>query len=171
MRAEISDAPERVTRKRHRPNVFYALICVAIGGIASIGAVGLTNRAPGIDSNHKQLMSQPARDDQLTRASDMPPGQGLDSSWLRASTQVRAPGNTARQTAFNDQNFTPRGADNIVAFAVSSRPASQDKPAKTAKLTIVRQSPSMKERACWPYRQGSIELRNCRFSVGLKHRD
>jgi hypothetical protein len=29
----------------------------------------------------------------------------------------------------------------------------------------------MKDRACWPYRQGSIERRNCRLSVGLKHRD
>lgn len=171
MRAEISDAPERVTRKRHRPKVFHTVICLAIGGIASIGAVGLINRAPGIDSNHKQSMSQPARDDQLTRASDMPSGQGPDSSWLRASPQVPAPSDTARQTAFNDQNFTPRGADNIFAFAVSSRLSSRDEPAKTAKVTIVRQSLSMKERSCWPYRQGSIEMRNCRFSVGLKHRD
>ncbi len=76
-----------------------------------------------------------------------------------------------RQTRFNDQNFVPTGAHNIVTFNHSpSIPPRAESPQKV-KLTIVRQTPSMKDRACWPFRQGSIESRNCRLSVGLKHRD
>lgn len=77
----------------------------------------------------------------------------------------------SRQTSFNDQNFIPTGAHNIVTFHYSpSNPPRAESPQKV-KLTIVRQTPSMKDRACWPFRQGSIESRNCRLSVGLKHRD
>jgi hypothetical protein len=171
MRAEISDAPERLTRKRHKYNVFHTLIFLAIVSLVTLGAVGLINRAPSMGPTYKQPMSQHGSDYELTHASDLPPRRYLDSSWLRASSEIRTPNDTTRQTAFNDQNFTPRGADNVVAFAVSSPIPSPDEPPKMAKLTIVRQSPSIKDRTCWPYRQGSIEFRNCRFSVGLKHRD
>jgi hypothetical protein len=116
-------------------------------------------------------MSPTGGDDELTRASDTPPRQDLDSSWLRASSEIPLPANTPRQTAFNDQNFIPRGADNVVAFPVVSDLSPKAKAPKKAALTIVRQTLSMKERACWPYRQGSIESRNCHASVGLKHRD
>lgn len=76
-----------------------------------------------------------------------------------------------RQTSFNNQNFVPTGAHNIVTFHHSpSIPPRAESPQKV-KLTIVGQTPSMKDRACWPFRQGSIESRNCRLSVGLKHRD
>jgi hypothetical protein len=171
MRAEISDAPERLTRKRHNRNVSHTLICLAIGSLVTIGAVGLVNRATSTESTYKQPMSHPGSDDELTHASYMPPSRDLDSSWLRASSEIRPPSDTNRQTAFNDQNFTPRGADNVIAFPAIAYIPSRDEPSNKAKLTIVRQSPSMKDRACWPYRQGSIERRNCRLSVGLKHRD
>ena len=76
----------------------------------------------------------------------------------------------SRQTSFNDQNFIPTGTHNIVTFHHSpSNPPRAESPQKV-KLTIVQQTPRMKDRACWPFRQGSIEFRNCRLSVGLKHR-
>jgi len=171
MRAEISDAPERLTRKRHKRNVLHTLICLAIGSLVTIGAVGLINRATSTESTYKQPMIHPGSNDELTHASDMPPSRHLDSSWLRASSEIRPPSDTNRQTAFNDHNFTPRGADNVIAFPASADIPSRGEPSRKAKLTIVQQSPSMKDRACWPYRQGSIERRNCRFSVGLKQRD
>lgn len=43
--------------------------------------------------------------------------------------------------------------------SVSERPA----------LLLDGRTPCMKDRACWPFRQGSIEARNCRLSAGLKH--
>ncbi len=76
-----------------------------------------------------------------------------------------------RQTSFNDQNFVPTGAHNIVTFNHSPSIPPRTESLQKVKLTIVRQTPSMKDRACWPFRQGSIESRNCRLSVGLKYRE
>ena len=167
IKADISDAPERVFRRHPKQNVFRTVICLLIGSLATVGALQLIGRSPSTDSPHKQMESPAERDQALTYVTR----QGLDSSWLRASSEVLLPDPAAKQTVFNDQNFVPRGADNVVAFRVGSGLTPTSEAPKQAKLTIVRQSPSMRERVCWPYRQGSIESRNCRASVGLKHRD
>lgn len=167
IKADISDAPERVIRRHPKQNVFRTVICLVIGSLATLGALQLIGRAPSLDSAHKQMERPTEKDPELTRV----PRQGRDSSWLRASTEVYLPDNAVRQTVFNDQNFVPKGAENVVASRVSSELSPRPEAPTKAKLTIVRQSPSMKERVCWPYRQGSIESRSCRASVGLKHRD
>ena len=171
MKADIDDAPERVIRKPRKHGVFYTVICMAIGSIAMIGMLQATGRAPTLDSAYEKPSSTAGRIETSTRASDMPARQGLESSPLPASTDIHLPANTARQTVFNDQNFIPKGAVNVVAFQLGSDPPPRKQPSKGAQVTIVRQSPSMKDRACWPYRQGSIESRNCRASIGLKYRD
>jgi hypothetical protein len=171
MKADISDAPEHVIRRRHTSRGVVTLVCLAIGGIAALGAFQFTRHAAGLDTVSEQVINTVSTDQQLTLTSDMPPWQPFDASRLRASSETHPPGGAARQAVFNDQNFMPRGADNVMPLRVGSDPApSLDAPRKM-KLTIVRQSPSMKDRGCWPYRQGSIESRNCRASVGLKHRD
>jgi hypothetical protein len=171
MKADITDAPEHVIRRRHTSGVFYTFVCLAIGGIAALGAFQFIRHAAGLDTASEQVINPVSTGQQLTLTSDMPPWQPLDASRLRASSEAQPPPGASRQIVFNEHNFMPRGADNVVPLRVGSDPApSLDAPQKT-KLTIVRQSPSMKDRACWPYRQGSIESRNCRASVGLKHRD
>jgi len=167
IKADISDAPERVNRRHHKQTVFCWAICLVIGSLGTVGALQLIGRSPSLDSAPKQMESPTGRDQDLTHVTR----QGPDSSWLRTSSEVHLPDNAARQTVFNDQNFIPRGADNVVALRISSELSPRPEAPKRAKLTIVRQSPSMKERACWPYRQGSIEFRNCRASIGLKHHD
>lgn len=173
MKADISDAPERVIRKHHTLGVSYTVIILVIGSLTTIGALPLISRVrgPSLESAYKQTVSPTGENEVMTRSSDRPLRQDLDSSRLRASSDIRLPSNAARQTVFNDQNFIPRGADNVVAFPVSPDLSPRTEASKKPKLTIVRQSLSMKERACWPYRQGSIESRNCHAWVGLKHRD
>lgn len=169
MKADIGDAPTRVNRKRHKHGVFCTFICLLAGTIATFGALQLIGRVSSFNSPYKQTMSPTGRDEELTRASDMQPRQGLESSRLRALPEMHLPASTSRQTTFNDQNYIPRGADNVVAFRIGSEPDPRKEAATEAELTIVRQPPSMKERACWPYRQGSIESRNCRALIGLHH--
>lgn len=171
MKADISDAPERVIRRHHQQNVFYVAICLVFGSVVTIATLQLIGRAPSLDSAYERTESSTGREEQLTVVNPMPPRQDLDSSWLRSSSEIRLPNNAPRQTVFNDQNFIPRGADNVVTFRFSPDLSPRPEALKKAKLTIVRQSPSMKERACWPYRQGSLESRNCHASIGLKHRD
>lgn len=171
IKADVSDAPERIIRGHHKHNVLYMAICLLIASLATVAALQLTGRAPSLDSAYKRTGIPTGREEQLTVVNSMPPRQDLDSTWLRASSEVRIPDNATRQTVFNDQNFISRGADNVVAFRVSPDLSPRPEAPKKANLTIVRQSPSMKERACWPYRQGSLESRNCHASIGLKHRD
>lgn len=171
MKADISDAPERVIQRRQKHSVFYTAICLVIGSITTVAALQLVNRVPSLHSAYKQTASATGRDKEVTRASETLPRQGVDSSWIRESSEARLPDNSARQTVFNDQNFIPEGAENVVAFRVSSALIQEKEPPKKVKLTIVRQPLSMKDRVCWPYRRGSIESRNCHAAVGLNHRD
>jgi hypothetical protein len=108
---------------------------------------------------------------ELIRAGEMAPRLDHGAPKLQAPLNADPPPDTARQTVFNDQNFVPKGARNVVNLRVGSEAPLQKEPSAKAKLTIIRQSPTMKERACWPYKQGSIESRNCRASIGLKYRN
>lgn len=170
MKADISDAPQRVIRTRQKHSHFYMVICVVIGSAATVSAFHFISRASTVDSAFNQAINSTGRDEESTRPGDIVQKPALESSWLRAS-DIHLPVNSARQSVFNDQNYIPRGADNVVAFRVADDLSPDTKAPENVKLTIVRQSPSMKDRACWPFRQGSIESRNCRASVGLKHRD
>ena len=171
MKADISDAPERVIGRRHKSSIFYIVLSLAIGSIATIGALQLINRAPSTESAHEPAMSSIAGEGKLIRGGETLPTQPLESSQPQASSDIHLPANSTRQTVFNDQNFTPRGADNVVSLHVGSDFSPREETSKKVKLTIVWQTPSMKERACWPLKQGSIESRNCHAYVGLKHRD
>ncbi|WP_147172713.1 hypothetical protein [Pseudomonas sp. SJZ079] len=86
-----------------------------------------------------------------------------------AHSQAEMANASTKQTTFNDHNYIPRGADNIASFAEAPQPV--EKPVEKMKVTIVKQTPSMKDRACWPHKEGSVERRNCRASVGLNYRD
>ncbi len=162
MKAEVSDAPERITRRGHRRGVQSLVACLAIGSIIGVSALlWATQSEP-----HRGVASMESEDQVWNAEVDR------DSVIRSNPTSLdTGPNPGSRQTSFNDQNFIPTGTHNIVAFHHSpSKPTRAESPQKV-KLTIVRQTPSMKDRACWPFRQGSIESRNCRLSVGLRHRD
>ncbi len=170
MIADITDAPKRVIRTRQKPTNFYVLICMAIGSTAAIGAFHFGSGISTVDSVLNQAISYAGSDAESTRAGDTVRRQSLDSSWLRVS-DIHLSTNSARQTVFNDQNYIPRDADNVIALRAAYGLSPDRTASEKVKLTIVRQSPRMKERPCWPYRQGRIESRNCSASVGLNHRD
>lgn len=170
MEADISDAPDRVIRRRQKRSGLYIAFCLVIASAATTGAFQLITRTATVASTLRQAVSPNGRGEVGADASAMRQGQSLDSSWVRAP-DAQLPAGTAGQTVFNDRNYIPRGAVNVVAFPAGKDLSPDSQPPKVMKLTIVRQSPSMKDRACWPFKQGSIESRNCRASVGLNHRD
>ena len=170
MKADITDAPQRFIRTRHSRSHFNVVICVVIGSAAAIVAFQFSSRISTLGSVFNRATSSTESDENSTRAGGIVQRQALDSSWLRASDRHLS-ANSARQTKFDDQNYIPRGADNVVALRAAHDLSSDGKAPEKVKLTIVRQSPSFKDRTCWPYRQGSIESRNCRASVGLKYRE
>ena len=75
-----------------------------------------------------------------------------------------------KQTVFNDQNYTPRGADNLLSLRESYQPVEPEKPAGKVWVTIIKEEQKLKDWACWG-KEGSIEERNCKARVGLNNRD
>jgi hypothetical protein len=162
MKAEVIDAPERITRRGHRHGVQSLVACLAIGSVIGVSALLWATRSQPL----RVVSSMESKAQVLNAEADRGSVIHPDPTSLDTGPTLGSP-----QTSFNDQNFIPTDARNIVTFHHSpSDPTRSESPQKV-KLTIVRQTPSMKDRACWPFRRGSIESRNCRLSVGLRHRD
>ena len=167
MNADVSDAPQRIFRKHHHCGLIYIASFVVIGVIGAASVFASITRNSNADLAFKRSVDTVG----ARPSNEQSPGQRVEKTPPQRSSDIPPSTNTARQTVFNDQNFVPRGADNAVSFHVAADPPQTVEPAQEVKLTIVRQSPSMKDRACWPYRQGSIESRSCRAAIGLKYRD
>lgn len=89
------------------------------------------------------------------------------------ATTKSAPPSVPKQTDYHDQNYVPRGVDNVVPlhpYPLPQEPTNPSEPQRT-RITIVGENRSLKDRICWPYKEGSVERRNCKSWVGLNHRD
>lgn len=74
-----------------------------------------------------------------------------------------------KQTVFNDQNYTPRGTDNVLSSREIPKPVIQVRPQEKLRVTGVKEERKLKD-FCGG-KEGSIERRNCRSHVGLNYRD
>jgi len=163
MKAEFSDAPERIIRGGRRRDVRKLFAYLGMVSVIVSSSIFLLASRSGPE-RHSVVMEPGDR---------APIGDAGGGSIIRAGATPSDPGVNIpiRQASFNDQNFVPTGARNVVSLHQRIGDVPLAEAPQKMKLTIVRQSPSMKDQACWPYRQGSVEARNCRLSVGLKHRD
>jgi hypothetical protein len=184
MKADRNDAPEYIRTSTRRSIARTWIIPGVIGTCITLGLLQVAGTAflKGTVQNlaEKNTHSRPVPIAELTR-----PEKVTSKDWDRivdeqARRDLQTQSNTApsqaemanaptKQTVFNDSNYIPRGADNIASFAEPPQPV--EKPVEKMKVTIIEQTPSMKDRACWPHKEGSVERRNCRSSVGLNYRD
>lgn len=187
MSAEPDDAPDWLVQKPRRARPVALVVCLAIGGLATLAALELASRAlPGpstsVVTDHPALRAEaaapfapePAHTVRGTARRATPSSVEENAAAVATPpSNVQPPAASAgKQTVFNDQNFTPCGADNVVSFNEAPRNmAAEEAPPQPTKVTVVHQTPSMKDRACWPYKAGSLEQRNCRSAVGLQYRD
>lgn len=184
MNAEPSDAPDWLTPKPRNKRPLGLIIGLAIGCLITYAALDLAGRAmPRATGTGATI----PRDTPANTAGKAPMRLLEFSSGSVSRMPVELPIETeraaplpspqpsispSRQTIFNDQNFKPQGASNVVSFDKAPRGlASQDAPPQKMKVTVVGHTSSMKDRACRPYRAGSIEQRNCRSAIGLRYRD
>lgn len=161
---------------------FALIVCLAIGGLAALAVLKLASRAlldPPISAGtdhpalHAGAEAHPApKPVDTVRRTTPSPAEGNTAARATPPSNVQPPAAAVgKQTVFNDRNFTPRGADNVVSFSEAPRClAPEEAPPQPTKVTVVHQTPSMKDRACWPYKAGSLEHRNCRSAVGLQYR-
>ena len=72
---------------------------------------------------------------------------------------------TVKQTVFNDQNYTPRGADNVLSLRKAYQPLESEKSADKVRVTVIKET---KDSMCWPLKEGSIERRSCKSYLKLQ---
>ena len=73
-----------------------------------------------------------------------------------------------KQNVFNDSNYTPQGAHNVVPAVSTYQPKEIQAPRKKQEIVVVGKETRIRD-FC-PFREGSIERRNCKMSVDLNGR-
>jgi hypothetical protein len=184
MNTDWNDAPGYIRKSSHRSSAKTWIIPGVIGTCITLGLLQVAGTAflKGTVQNlaDKNTHSRPVPVAEITR-----PEKVTSKDWNRiveeqaqrdlqtqsgtSPSQAKMASPPAKQNVFNDNNYIARGADNVASFAEAPRPVV--KPVEKMKVTIIEQTPSMKDRACWPHKEGSVERRNCRSSIGLNYRD
>lgn len=182
MKADRNDAPEWLTsRPRKRSNLGVVLAGV-IGTVVTLGALNMAGQAflqttvKNLAENRQQPKSTPVAE--ISRAEPAPRNDWdkiVEEQARRDAMSTQQPEQptgsaspAVKQTVFNDQNYTPRGADNMLSLREAYQPAEPEKPAGKVRVTVIKET---KDQTCWPLKEGSIERRNCKSHVGLNYRD
>lgn len=184
MKADWNDAPDYITRHPRKSRRLEKLIPGLIGTVITLavlqmaGSAFLQGTAQSIAE--KRIQSKPASVAEISRAEP-----AATKDWDRVVEEVAARGATpqqqstqrqartaeqppAKQTVYNDNNFVPQGATNIV----SARRVNSEltiTPSVNRKEIVVVGKKSRLSDFC-PYREGSIERRNCKANVELNSR-
>ena len=182
MKAEWNDAPDYIRRRPRKGAVAWltpGLIGTAImlAALQMVSSAFLKGTAQGIVD--RRIQPKPAPVAEITQAEP-----AAIKDWDRVVEEVAARGatpqpqsaqpqaNTAvpppKQTVFNDYNYVPQGAPNIVpATRVTPMPAVTI-PSGKKEIVVVGKESRLSD-LC-PYREGSIERRNCKANVELNRR-
>ncbi|AWM59622.1 hypothetical protein C6Y58_09065 [Stutzerimonas stutzeri] len=185
MKAEWNDAPDYIRRHPRKGAVAWLIpgligTAIMLAALQMVSSAFLKGTVQGIANRRTQ--PKPAPVAEITRAKP-----AATKDWDKVVEEVAARGATpqpqspqplavttespSKRTVFNDKNYKPRGADNVISFQEPPQPIEHKKTTGNKEVIVVGQKRSMKDQACWPYKDGSIEERNCRASVGLKYRD
>lgn len=180
MKADWNDAPDHITRHPRKSRRLAKLIPGLIGTVITLavlqmaGSASLQGTAQRIAD--RRIQPKPAPVAELTRAEP-----AATKDWDRAVEEVTARGATPqpqsaqsqagtavpppKQTVFNDKNYVPQGAINIVpATRVIPEPPITI-PTRQKEIVVVGKESRLRD-FC-PYSEGSIEKRNCRMNIDL----
>ncbi len=189
MKADWNDAPDYIRTRARRGNTKGLIIAGVIGTCVTLGGLAFTDSARMGDlaknfTNPNYVRPTPEYEKQRSSSEisdsrnwDRVVEQQTRRDQVRGTVTITPPSQNesesaqVKQVSFNDRNYVPRGADNVLKFEDPKIPIEAPQPPEKTKITIVGQKPSMKDRACWPHKAGSIEGRNCRARVGLNYRD
>lgn len=189
MKADWDDAPSYLRRGGFKQSArtwgipVFLGTCIALGLLQVGSSLLLKNTAQSLAHQPRPQIapvaevshSRPVNDqDKWDRVVEEQLRRDNPQTLIQAPTNV-GPNTVPKQTVFHDQNYVPRGADNVVSLHTAPEPHQPyqpyQPPEQKVRVTVVGETPSMKERACWPLKEGSIEKRNCKLGVGLQYRD
>lgn len=182
MKAEWNDAPDYVRRRPRKGAVAWLIpgligTAIMLAALQMVSSAFLKGTAQGIVD--KRVQPKPAPVAEIMRA------EPVTKDWDRVVEEVAAGGAkpqpqtlqpqaaTAepppKQTVFNDKNYVPQGATNIVpATRVIPEPTITT-PSRQKEIVVVGKESRISD-FC-PGGEGSIQRRNCKASVNLNLRN
>ncbi|MCQ2044337.1 hypothetical protein SAMN05216194_10889 [Stutzerimonas kunmingensis] len=183
MKAEWNDAPDYIRRRPRKGAVAWLIpgligTAIMLAALQMVSSAFLKGTAQGIAD--KRIQPKPAPVAEITRAEPV-----STEDWDRVVEEVAARGATPqsqtpqpqtataepppKQTVFNDKNYVPQGATNIVpATRVIPEPAVTI-PTRQKDIVVVGKERRISD-FC-PGGEGSIARRNCKSSVNLNLRN
>ncbi|MDH1729862.1 hypothetical protein N5F00_10215 [Pseudomonas chengduensis] len=194
MKADMDDMPEYLkTRKQESPWRMVAVMAigtgVVVGGLSLFGG-GFIDRAKtiasgdGLRDDIGLLQPQPKQQESarpqgaVARRETYTPTQTFrtDEPLIieRGGVYDPEPTQPERQTVFNDQNYRPQGAANVVSFnaPVITSETRQATAPKQQEIVIVGQEQKPGDWVCtFMGNEGSLERRNCKSSMQLYKRN
>ncbi|ARS47956.1 hypothetical protein PSMEN_05980 [Ectopseudomonas mendocina] len=184
MKADRDDAPEWLTSRPRKRGNLGVVLAGAIGMVVTLGALTVAGQAfmqttvKNLAENKQQPKPKPVAE--ITRAEPAPRNDWdkiVEEQARRDAMSTRQPeqptgsdSQATKQNIFNDHNYTPRGADNVLSLRESYQPVEPEKTAGKVRVTVIKEKQKLKDWACWG-KEGSIERRNCRSRVGLEQRN
>ena len=175
MHAERDDAPYYLQTKREKP--WRVMAIMTIGSVITLGAITLLPgpaliKAPPL-ANVQPTTYKPQRqnysDPRISERSKQDDYTHREVS-TPAYPQLMPEQEIEKQTSFDNTNYIPKGAVNVVSYQEPEQTAPIEAN-KKKKLEIVVVGEERRLRDYCPYREGSIERRNCRMQVDLNTRN
>ncbi|WP_222910359.1 hypothetical protein [Pseudomonas sp. DNDY-54] len=185
MKADWNDAPEYITRHRRKRRRLAKLIPGLIGTLITLAVLHTAGSAflKGTAQNiaEKRIHPKPTAVAEISRAEPAPVrdwDKVVEEVAARGATPQPQPGQprsdtaetvVSKQKVFNDSNYTPQGAHNVVPAVSTYQPKETQAPRKKQEIVVVGKETRIRD-FC-PFREGSIERRNCKMSVDLNRAD
>lgn len=189
MNSDWDDAPDYIRNKK-KESPWRMVIIMGVGSAITWGLITLFAKPIVIDVNQiKQgirVGGQPIFNQQQAQTYNQPsqiiqeapvpfepapqvarpaPSQA-DIKWYEEQAKLAA---ERIENSFNDKNYTPKGATNIVpATQVTSEPTVREQ--KRQEIVVVGKAETRLRDYC-PYPKGSIEQRNCKMRMDLESRN
>ncbi|WP_139315516.1 hypothetical protein [Pseudomonas sp. PA27(2017)] len=180
MKADRDDAPTHFRPSARRSNGSTWIVASFLGSILTVGMLYTLSALYMHDVADQILNGQKSKQAPIAEITRSAPAEkdwdkiveevarrSSETERTSQSTQIQQP----KQTEYNAATYLPAHAVNVIPATRAHQVRETAKSADKVRVTIIEQSPSMKDRACWPHKEGSIERRNCRSAVGLSHRD
>lgn len=183
MKADRDDAPEWLTSRPSKGSNLKVVLAGVIGTAVTLGVLTLAGQAfmkntvKNLAANSQQPKLTPVAE--ITRAEPTPRNDWdriVEEQARRDAMSQQQPEQptgsdspAAKQNVFNDHNYTPRGADNVLSSRETPKPVIQEQPKEKLRVTGIKEERKLKD-FCGG-KEGSIERRNCRSQIGLNHRD
>lgn len=175
MKAEFDDAPDWVQKSARKGGlgkpILVGLIGIGLtlGGLYIAGEALLKSRLQQLADVSSQSQPSPAAEIVRPRPAEKDWDQIVDEVSKRSELTNITTETQAKQTTFNDSNYVPIGADNVVRYAPPKPEPEVPQSREKLKVIVVGKADPKPSDYC-PGKEGSLQKRNCKAHINLSER-